>query len=69
MRTENRTAKITSSFDPVYSHIDYCPRTGDILTFWVSTPQKFRDTEVDKLLQAISEQTTSMLREIQGVEE
>lgn len=75
-RMGNRTEKIISrengsdyGFDPVYAHVDYDRKTGDIVSLWVSTPQKFHDTTVDLLLQKITTSLTQMVREVQGLED
>jgi hypothetical protein len=63
------TQKINSIFDPIYAHVDYDPKTKDIVSMWVSTPQKFRDTTIDLLLQKITTSFTETIREVQGLED
>ena len=74
MMTSTQKIKLKNGGDqpelgPLYAHVDYNPKTKDIVSMWVSTPQKFRDTTIDLLLQKITTSFTETIREVQGLED
>lgn len=69
MRMETRTVKVKSGFGSVFCHIDYDPKDGTPTGIWFSQHQKFRDTEIGNLLESMAISSTSVLRDIQGIEE
>ena len=79
MMTSTQKIKLENGGDqpelgPLYAHVDYNPKTKDIVSMWVSTPQKFRDgengeTTIDRLLQVITRSFTETIREIQVLED